>query len=114
MRILLAIAVVTVAAAPDVKKLLLLPAQLGKGYMVYQRQDGSGVNGTVTMDLCGRTGYTSEKLRTTRLQVNYLKSVKDTGFSNEVVTYKPGGAAIAMQEVIQHAENCPDTPIRTG
>jgi hypothetical protein len=114
MRILLAIAVVTVAAAPDVKKLLLLPAQLGKGYMVYQRQDGSGVNGTVTMDLCGRTGYTSEKLRTTRLQVNYLKTIKDTGFSNEVVTYKPGGAAIAMQEVIQHAENCPDTPIRTG
>ena len=102
------------AAAPDVQKLLLLPAQVGKGYAVYQRKDGAGVNGTVTLDLCGRTGYASEKQRTTRLQVNYLKSPKEPGLSNEVVTYKPGGAALAMREVLQHAQNCPSTPITTG
>jgi hypothetical protein len=114
MRILLALAVAATAAAPDVQKLLLLPTQLGKGYSVYQRQDGAGVKGTVTLDLCGRDGYTSEKQRTTRLQVNYLKTLKEPGLSNEVVTYKPGGAALAMREVIQHALNCPSTPIKTG
>jgi hypothetical protein len=110
----LAVALATAAAGPDVQKLLLQPAQIGKGYAVFQRQDGAGVKKTVTLDLCGRSGYTSEKQRATRLQVNYLKTAKDPGLSNEVVTYKPGGAVLAMQEVIQHAENCPSTPIKTG
>ena len=114
MRIALALVVAAAAAAPDVQKLLLLPAQLGKGYSVYQRKDGAGVNGTVTLDLCGRAGYTSEKQRTSRLQVNYLKTLKEPGLSNEVVTYKPGGAALAMREVLQHAQNCPSSPIKTG
>jgi hypothetical protein len=114
MRILLALAVAAVAAAPDVQKLILQPAQVGKGYILAPRRDGSGVKGTVTLDLCGRSGYTSEKLRTHRLQVNYLKSPTAPGLSNEVVTYKPGGAELAMQEVVQHALNCPNTPIKTG
>ncbi len=114
MRILLALAVAATAGALDVKKLLLLPAQVGKGYSVYERKDGFGVNGTVTLDLCGRSGYTSEKQRTARIQVNYLKTLKEPGLSNEVVTYKPGGAALAMREVLQHAQNCPTTPIKTG
>jgi hypothetical protein len=114
MRILLAIAVAAVAGAPDVQKLLLQPAQVGKGYSVYQRKDGAGVKGTITLDVCGLNGYTSEKLRTTRLQVNYLKTAKDPGLSNEVVTYKPGGAELAMREVLQHTQNCPRTPIKTS
>lgn len=113
MRILLALALAA-AAAPDVHKLILQPSQLGKGYGVYQRKDGAGVKGTVTLDLCGRTGYASEKQRLTRLQVNYLKTPKTPGLSNEVVTYKPGGAALAMQEVTRHALHCPRTPIATG
>jgi hypothetical protein len=114
MRILLALAMAAVTGAPDVTKLMLQAAQVGKGYSVYERKDGNGVKGTVTLDLCGRSGYTSEKLRATRLQVNYLKTAKDTGLSNEVVTYKPGGATLAMQEVIEHAQSCPTTPIKTG
>jgi hypothetical protein len=113
-RILLALAFVAASAAPDVEKLILQPAQVGKGYGVYQRKDGAGVKGTVTLDLCGRSGYTSEKQRVSRLQVNYLKSRTTPGLSNEVVTYKPGGAALAMREVVRHAVNCPHRPIATG
>jgi hypothetical protein len=114
MWILVALAVAAAAGAPDVQKLLLQPAQLGKGYSVYERKDGAGVKGTVTLDLCGRSGYRSEKQRTARMQVNYLKTAKDPGLSNEVVAYKPGGAALAMREATGHAQNCPRTPIQTG
>jgi len=43
MRIALAIAalVVVPAATPGVDKLILTPAQVGKGYSMYARQDGS-------------------------------------------------------------------------
>ena len=101
MRILLALLTLT-ATAPNVAKLILKPAQVGKGYV------------TRTLDLCGRTGYPSEKLRTTRLQVDYLKRGGTIGLSNEVVTYRPGGAKQAMREVRHHALHCPKTPIVTG
>ena len=102
------------ASPPNVTKMLLTAGQVGPGYVVLQRQDGFGVKNTVTMDLCGRTGYPSEKLRTARLQVNYLKQNTTLGLSNEVVAYKPGGAAQAMAEAIRHARSCPGTPIATG
>jgi hypothetical protein len=45
------------------------------------------------------------------LQVDYLKQHTTLGISNEVVTYKTGGAAQAMREVLQHVANCPKKPI---
>lgn len=114
MRMLLALAAVLVASPPDVSKMVLTPPQVGVGYVLVQRRDGVGVKNTVTMDLCGRTGYPSEKLRTARLQVNYLKSGTTLGLSNEVVAYKNGGAAQAMREALHHAQTCPKTPISTG
>jgi hypothetical protein len=113
MRILLALAAF-VAATPNVTKLILKPTQVGKGYVLLERRDGVGVVNTVTLDLCGRTGYPSEKLRTTRLQVNYLKRGTTLGLSNEVVTYKTGGAARAMREVLQHTVHCPKGLVSTG
>jgi hypothetical protein len=113
MRMLLALAAI-VASPPNVTKMVLTPAQVGPGYVLLQRQDGIGVKNTVTMDLCGRTGYPSEKLRTARLQVNYLKRTTTLGLSNEVVAYKPGGAAQALAEAVRHARSCPSTPISTG
>ena len=101
-------------AAPNLNAAILKPAQVGKGYGVYARQDGFGVKSAPTLDLCGRKGYTSEKLRVDRLQVNYLKAKSTLGLSNEVVRYKPGGAAKAIHEVAQHASSCPHTPIITG
>lgn len=112
MRILLALVALT-ATGPSVTKLVLKPVQVGKGYVRVDRPDGVGL-ATRTLDLCGRTGYPSEKLRTDRLQVDYLKRGGTIGLSNEVVTYKPGAAKQAMQEVRRHALHCPKTPIVTG
>jgi hypothetical protein len=69
---------------------------------------------TRTLDLCGTKNYASETLRTSRLQVNYLKRNATLGLSNEVVTYKSGGAAQAMREVISHAVNCPRGKVDPG
>ncbi|HZS24253.1 MAG TPA: hypothetical protein VFA30_04630 [Gaiellaceae bacterium] len=114
MRILLALTAVLAAGTPNVSKLILAPTQVGTGYVELQRQDGKGVVNTVTLDLCGTAGYPSEKLRTSRLQVNYLKQGGTLGLSNEVVTYRPGGAAQAIREALHHAKTCPNRPIATG
>jgi hypothetical protein len=114
MRMLLVLAALVATGTPNVTKLILKPAQVGPGYVLFRMAGGAGVKNTVTLDLCGRTGYPSERLRATRLQVNYLKKKSLLGISNEVVTYEPGGAAQAMREVIHHADNCPNRPIDSG
>lgn len=101
------------AAAPDLSKALLTPAQVGVAYQLLQRTDGHGL-GTRTLDLCGIGNYPSEKLRTARIQVDYERNGSALTLSNEVVAYKPGGAAQAMREVIDHATHCPHTPISPG
>jgi len=107
-------ALVGATAAPTLQTAILKPAQVGTGYGVYARSDGFGVKSAPTLDLCGRTGYGSEKLRVDRLQVNYLHPKQALGLSNEVVRYKAGGAKQALREVLQHARSCPATPIETG
>jgi hypothetical protein len=105
--------VVTPSASPDVKKLILQPAQVGKGYVMLPAAGGSGVSGDRTMNLCG-LDYPSEKLRASRIQVNYLKKKAPIGITNEVVTYKGTGAQQAMREALQHAISCPSHPIDSG
>jgi hypothetical protein len=113
MRMLLAL-VALLATSPDVSKLVLTPAQVGDGYVMLQRPDGRGVKNTVTLNVCGMArSYPSESLRLARLQVNYLKQKTTLGLSNEVVTYKAGGAAQAMRELLDHVARCPHTPIIT-
>jgi hypothetical protein len=101
------------ASTPVVARAILLPAQVGKGYQLVGRSDGYGLS-TRTLDLCGTKSYPSESLRMSRLQVNYLKRNATLGLSNEVVTYKPGGAAKAMLEVTSHALNCPRHKVDPG
>ncbi len=113
MRMLLALAAVVATGPPDVTQLVLKAAQVGNGYVLLQRTDGSGLK-QVTLDLCGRSGYPSEARRTARLQVDYLKPKASVGLSNEVVTYRPGAAAQAMRELIKHAGSCPRHQIKTG
>jgi hypothetical protein len=115
MRIALALMAIVVApsATPDVKKLLLQPAQVGKGYVMFPATGGSGVSGDRTMNLCG-IDYPSERLRESRIQVNYLKKKALIGITNEVVTYKGAGAQQAMREALQHATSCPNHPIDSG
>jgi hypothetical protein len=107
--VLLAVAV-ALAVQPSLSKLVLKPAQVGQGYVQLQRTDGHGT-AQRTLDLCGTKNYTSEGLRSARLQVDYLKPNGPYRISNEVVVYKTGGAAQAMREVAQHAANCPSTQI---
>ena len=114
MRMLLALAALFATGMPNVAKLILKPTQVGPGYVLFHMAGGAGVKSTVTLDLCGVTGYPSERLRATRLQVSYLKKRSQIGISNEVVTYEPAGAAQAMREVIHHADNCPNRPIDSG
>lgn len=111
---LAAAVLVGAAAGPNLQKIILTPAQVGKGYGLYMRNDGFGVKSAPTLDLCGRSGYPSEKLRIGRLQVNYLKPKQALGLSNEVVRYKPGGAKQALGEVLRHANNCPNKALATG
>jgi hypothetical protein len=115
MRIALALVAIVVApsATPDVKKLLLQPAQVGKGYVQFAAAGGTGVAGDRTMNLCG-IDYPSESLRVSRIQVNYLKKKAAVGVTNEVVTYKGTGAQQAIREALRHAINCPDRPIDSG
>jgi hypothetical protein len=114
MRMALALTAALFATSPNVAKLILTPSQVGTGYVLLKRTDGAGVVNTTTMDLCGRKGYPSEHQRLARLQVNYLKPRGTLGLSNEVVTYRHGGAAQALREAAQHAASCPSTPITTG
>jgi hypothetical protein len=107
--VLLAV-VLAVALQPNLNKVVLKPAQVGSGYVLLQRTDGHGT-AQRTLDLCGTQNYSSEALRTARLQVDYLKPNGRYKLSNEVVVYKPGGAAQAMREVAAHAANCPNKPI---
>jgi len=116
MRIALAIAATVLApaaTAPNVAHLVLQPAQVGKGYVMLLGTDSKGVKAQMTMNLCG-TDYPSERFRTGRLQVNFLKQGSNVGISNEVVTYRSGGAAQAMREAFAHAANCPNKPIYSG
>lgn len=101
------------AATPTLTQLLIQPSKVGKGYGVYRRTDGFGLK-TRTLDLCGTQNYPSEKLRTGRLQVNYLKPNAQLGLSLEIVSYKPGGAVQAMREVTRHALTCPSHAISPG
>jgi hypothetical protein len=105
-----ALAAALAASQPNLTKLLLKPSAVGAGYVLIQRNDGKGT-AQRTLDLCGTSNYASERLRVDRLQVDYLKQNARLALSNEVVTYKPGGAAQAMREVAQHAANCPRKPI---
>jgi hypothetical protein len=100
------------AGIPNLAKLLLTPVQVGPGYRLVQRPDGHGVKGFVTLDMCGYK-FGSEKLRTDRLQVNYVHAGRSVTVSNEVVSYQPGGAAQALEEVAYAASHCPSTPLRS-
>ncbi len=103
---------VKITATTDIAKLLLTPQQVGPGYRLVQRPDGHGLKGIATLDLCGYR-FASEKLRTNRLQVNYVHSGRTVTLSNEIVAYQPGGAVQALEEVAYAATHCPSAPLKS-
>ena len=98
------------AANPALKRLVLRGAQIGAGYKLVERPDGHGVARYVTLTMCGFE-FPSEKLRTDRLQVDYVRTGAPVSLSNEVVIYRPGGAAQAMREVTGAVAQCPPGPV---
>ena len=119
MRRLLAIALVfvgvaatnAVAAVPSLERVLLQPNQVGAGYLMRKFEQGSVVKNQVSLDLCGFI-FPSERLRTGRLQVAYLHDGGVTQLSNEVVSYRGGGARQALVELRRAVTRCPRSPVR--
>jgi hypothetical protein len=91
-------------------RVVLRASQVGPGYRLQQFPDGHRVRGFVTLDLCGFT-FLSEFLRTARLQVDYVHRGATVQLSNEVVTYRRGGAQQALREVAYAARHCPRGPV---
>lgn len=97
------------AGAP-LDELVLRASQLGPGYKLLHRPDGVGARGFVTLDLCGYR-FRSEAVRTDRLQVNYDRAGAVIKYSNEVVSYAPGGTRLALRELNQAVNRCPSGPV---
>lgn len=66
---------------------------------------GDRVEGQVTLDMCGAS-FPSEELRTARHQVGYQSS-DGRYLSSETVSYQPGGAEQAMDELRTAVASCP-------
>lgn len=98
------------ASAVTPQSLALRPAQVGPGYQAQLFQDGDQVAGQVSLDLCGFT-FRSEKLRTERIQLAYVKPGAPLQLSNEVVRYTRGGAAKALAELRAAVRSCPTKPV---
>jgi hypothetical protein len=87
-------------------QVVLRASQVGVGYTLGQIPGGKLVQGEVTLNWCSLK-YPSESLRNARLQVAYTAKGSSLSASNEVVTYKPGGAQEALREVKQASGTCP-------
>ena len=96
-----------IVATPSetVARVVLTPAQVAPDVALQPFPGGKKVAGEVTLDLCGYT-FRTEALRLARLQVMYARAGTPI-ISNEVVVYKPGGAASAMRELRAAIAHCP-------
>jgi ectoine hydroxylase len=94
------------------RQVVLRSAQVGQGYVRKAIRGGGEVRGQVTLDLCGFS-FASENRRTGRLQVAYIRRGTTLALSNEVVSYRPGGTALAMKEVERAVRSCPPHEVRS-
>jgi hypothetical protein len=95
---------------PNLSKIVLKGTQVGSGYKLTNFPFGNSFIGEPTLDLCGAS-YSSETLRTGRLQVRYTRPGKSVAVSNEVVTYAGTGAQQALEEVTSVAQACARKPV---
>jgi hypothetical protein len=103
----LAAAVKQTPAQKVVDRVVLRAAQVGPGSITREIPHGREVDGVATLDLCSRA-FHSEKMRVARLQLSWIRNTGGGPFlSNEVVAYKPGGAAQAMRELRAAVKACP-------
>src|SRR5262249_34875018 len=95
--------------SPNLSKIVLSPAQVGKSYKLATFPFGTSFIGEATLDLCAAS-YPSEGLRIGRLQVRYTPKNSGVDVSNEIVRYTSGGAQEAIGEVATVARACAKTP----
>jgi hypothetical protein len=100
------------ATTPKPAHFLLKPAQVGTGYILVL-VDGGQTLKRPTLDICHET-LPSEKLRLARDLVGFVRSQTDAAISNEIVVYKPGGAAQALRDVVNGVKRCPNGPVVVG
>jgi hypothetical protein len=108
--LVLALLVASSALGASVSGVVLKAAQIGPGYRLKLRPDSHALRNAVTLDVCGFS-FASEQLRTARLQVDYSAPGQPVSLSNEVVSYRPGGAQEALREVNQAVSRCPSHPV---
>jgi hypothetical protein len=90
-----------------VERVVLRAAQVGPGSITREIPQGRELAGISTLDLCGAR-FASEKMRVARVQLSWIRNTGGAPFlSNEVVAYKPGGAAQAMRELRAAIKACP-------
>lgn len=96
-----------IVASPGqtVAKVVLTASQVAPDVTLKRFPGGNQIAGQVTLDLCGYS-FHSEALRLARLQVGYVRAGTPV-ISNEVVAYKPGGAASALRELRTAIARCP-------
>jgi len=94
------------ASSGPLDSYLLAPTDLGPNTLMVLIPSGRSVGDAATLDFCNYH-YTSEALRTTRVQVEYVGGAQDA--SNEFVQYKPGGATSAYAEIRKAVSGCPST-----
>jgi hypothetical protein len=97
-------------SASSLQRVVLRPSQVGPGYLLRVIPGGQSVQGQVTLDMCGFR-FASEDRRTARLQAIYVRPGSKLALSNEVVSYRPGGAEEAVREVARAIRTCPGQPV---
>jgi hypothetical protein len=93
-------------------KLVVKPRQVAPGYLLIPFGGGQTLQ-RPTLDECNLR-FPSEKLRTARDRVTFQRGQADPTIVNEVVTYKPGGAAEALRDARAARARCPKGPVTSG
>lgn len=110
--LLVASGAASAAVAPKPAALLLRAGQVGTGYFKVLVDGGQSLK-KPTLDICHET-LASEKLRIARDEVGFVKSSKEPAVENQIVVYKPGGAARAMRDVLTAVKRCPKGAVTSG
>jgi hypothetical protein len=100
------------ATTPRPARYALRAAQVGKGFFPVIVGGGSTLK-RPTVDICHES-LPSEKRRLSRFTIGFVHSQSDPAISNEIVIYKPGGAAQAMRDVVKAVKACPTGPVTVG
>jgi hypothetical protein len=100
------------SAAVPPSKLVVKAKQIAPGYLLVPFGGGQTLR-RPTLDECNLR-FPSEKLRTARDRITFQRGQADPTIVNEVVTYKPGGAALALRDARAVVRRCPKGAVTSG